>query len=54
MKETCSFDETVQFARNCGSVVVATVAAAWIAVDLEVKTSRMPLLWMHTSSNTHL
>jgi len=50
VKETCSFDETVQFARIV-VVWLLPLLPLFLVVGLEVKTSKMPLLWMHTSSN---
>jgi len=35
-------------------VVLLLLLVLLLAVDLEVETSRTPLLWTHTSSNTNL
>ena len=34
--------------------IVVVLLLLLLVVDLEVETSRMPLLWTHTSSNTLL
>ena len=35
-------------------VVLLLLLLLLLVVDLEVETSRIPLLWTHTSSNRHL